>query len=86
MLIDGNHDFNYVTKDFEYYHQFLAEDGLLLFHDINNNAVPGVKKFVETNSILKNNFNCLAKFIHKNDNFKKDTFGSQCGIGVYQKK
>lgn len=86
MLIDGNHDFDYVTKDFEYYHKFLSKDGLLIFHDIDNNAVPGVKKFVETNSILNNSFDCLAKFIYKNDNFKKDTFGSQCGIGVYQKK
>jgi len=86
MLIDGNHDFDYVTKDFEYYHQFLAKDGLLIFHDIDNNAVPGVKKFITTNQNLNNNFKLLASFIDKNNNFKKNTFGSQCGIGVYQKK
>ena len=30
MLIDGNHDFDYVTNDFEYYHKFLSKDGLLI--------------------------------------------------------
>lgn len=86
MLIDGNHDYEYVTKDFEYYHKFLAKDGILMFHDIDNNAVPGVKKFIKTNSNLKNNFSFLASFIDKNNNFKKNTFGSQCGIGIYKRK
>jgi hypothetical protein len=86
MLIDGNHDFEYITKDFEYYHKFLTEKGLLIFHDIDNDAVPGVRKFIKTNSILNKNFKCLAKFIHNNNNFNKTTFGTQCGIGVYQKK
>ena len=86
MLIDGNHDFEYVTKDFEYYHQFLTEDGLLIFHDIENNAVPGVKKFVTTNTTLKNNFTQLANFVDHNNDFKRNTFGSQCGIGIYTRK
>ena len=85
MLIDGNHDFEYVTKDFEYYYRFLSEDGLLIFHDIDNNAVPGVKKFVETNLILNSYFTQCASFIDKSNYLNKNTFGSQCGIGIYKK-
>tara|TARA_R110002167_G_scaffold91897_3_gene247056 strand:- start:1907 stop:2584 length:678 start_codon:yes stop_codon:yes gene_type:complete len=86
MLIDGNHDFEYVTKDFEYYNQFLAEDGLLIFHDIDNDAVPGVRKFVTTNTVLNTNFTQCASFIDNSNYLNKNTFGSQCGIGIYKRK
>ena len=72
-------------KDFEYYYRFLSEDGLLIFHDIDNNAVPGVKKFVETNLILNSYFTQCASFIDKSNYLNKNTFGSQCGIGIYKK-
>tara|TARA_R110000803_G_scaffold36100_1_gene77739 strand:- start:50 stop:727 length:678 start_codon:yes stop_codon:yes gene_type:complete len=85
MLIDGNHDFEYVTKDFEYYHQFLANDGLLIFHDIDNDAVPGVRKFVTTNLNLNTKFTQCANFVDSNNYLNKNTFGSQCGIGIYKK-
>ena len=85
MLIDGNHDYEYVTKDFEYYYRFLSDDGLLIFHDIDNNAVPGVRKFVTTNPILNTNFTQCANFIDNNNYLNKNTFGSQCGIGIYKK-
>jgi|TARA_R110001583_G_scaffold109528_2_gene258267 predicted O-methyltransferase YrrM len=85
MLIDGNHDYEYVTKDFEYYYRFLSDDGLLIFHDIDNDAVPGVRKFVTTNPILNTNFTQSANFIDNNNYLNKNTFGSQCGIGIYKK-
>ena len=85
MLIDGNHDYEYVTKDFEYYYRFLSDDGLLIFHDIDNDAVPGVRKFVTTNPILNSNFTQCANFIDNNNYLNKNTFGSQCGIGIYKK-
>ena len=85
MLIDGNHDFEYVTKDFEYYHQFLANDGLLIFHDIDNDAVPGVRKFITTNLNLNTKFTQCANFVDSNNYLNKNTFGSQCGIGIYKK-
>ena len=85
MLIDGNHDYEYVTKDFEYYYRFLSDDGLLIFHDIDNDAVPGVRKFVTTNPILNTNFIQCANFIDNNNYLNKNTFGSQCGIGIYKK-
>ena len=85
MLIDGNHDFEYVTKDFEYYHQFLANDGLLIFHDIDNDAVPGVRKFVTTNLNLNTKFTQCANFVDSNNYLNKNTFGSQCGIGIYKR-
>ena len=86
MLIDGNHDFEYVTKDFEYYHQFLSKKGLLIFHDIDNDAVPGVRQFVEDNFILNSKFTQIASFIDDNNYLNKNTFGSQCGIGIYKRK
>jgi predicted O-methyltransferase YrrM len=85
MLIDGNHDFEYVTKDFEYYYQFLSNDGLLIFHDIDNDAVPGVRKFTEKNLILNTKFTQCANFIDSSNYLNKNTFGSQCGIGIYKK-
>ena len=85
MLIDGNHDFEYVTKDFEYYHQFLANDGLLIFHDIDNDAVPGVRKFITTNLNLNTKFTQCANFVDSSNYLNKNTFGSQCGIGIYKK-
>ena len=86
MLIDGNHDFEYVTKDFEYYHQFLSKKGLLIFHDIDNDAVPGVRQFVEDNFILNSKFTQIASFIDDNNYLNKNTFGSQYGIGIYKRK
>ena len=83
MLIDGNHDFEYVTKDFEYYRQFLSKDGLLIFHDIDNDAVAGVRKFITTNSILRKNFIQRSNFVDSGNYLKKNTFGSQCGIGIF---
>ena len=85
MLIDGNHDFDYVTKDFEYYHKFLSKDGLLIFHDIDNDAVPGVRKFTKKNLILNTKFKQCANFIDSSNYLNKNTFGSQCGIGIYKK-
>ena len=76
MLIDGNHDF-------EYYSQFLSKDGLLIFHDIDNDAVAGVRKFITTNSILRKNFIQRSNFVDSGNYLKKNTFGSQCGIGIF---
>ena len=86
MLIDGNHEFEYVTKDFEYYHQFLSKEGLLIFHDIDNDKVPGVRKFVENNITLNNCFTQIASFINKDNYLNKSTYGAQCGIGIYKRK
>ena len=83
MLIDGNHDFEYVTKDFEYYHRFLAKDGLLMFHDIDNEEVVGVREFVKTNTVLKSRFIQRSSFIDRENYLKKSTLGSQCGIGIF---
>jgi predicted O-methyltransferase YrrM len=85
MLIDGNHDYEYVTKDFEYYYRFLSDDGLLIFHDIDNDAVPGVRKFVKNNTILNTYFTQCANFVDNSNYLNKNTFGSQCGIGIYKK-
>ena len=83
MLIDGNHNFEYVTKDFEYYYRFLADDGLLMFHDIDNDKVAGVREFIKTNPILKNKFLQCCNFVDSENYIKKETFGSQCGIGIF---
>jgi len=83
MLIDGNHDFGYVTKDFEYYHHFLAEDGLLIFHVIDNDEVAGVREFITTNPVLKTNFIQRSNFVDSGNYLKKSTLGSQCGIGIF---
>ena len=84
MLIDGNHNFEYVSKDFEFYHEFLSDDGLLLFHDIDNDAVPGVRKFINENKKLQNKFTQIASFIDTTTYLNKTTFGSQCGIGIFK--
>ena len=60
-------------------------DGLLIFHDIDNDAVPGVRKFTEKNLILNTKFTQCANFIDSSNYLNKDTFGSQCGIGIYKK-
>ena len=86
MLIDGNHDFEFVTADFENYSKYLNNDGLLIFHDIDNDKVPGVRQFIQTNMLLNNNFVQCASFIESLRSFNKNTYGSKCGIGIYKKK
>ena len=54
-------------------------------HDIDNDAVPGVRKFVTTNLILNTKFKQCANFIDSSNYLNKNTFGSQCGIGIYKK-
>ena len=56
-----------------------------MFHDIDNDVVPGVRDFIKTNTILNTYFTQCANFIDNSNYLNKNTFGSQCGIGIYKK-
>jgi len=45
IFIDANHTYEYVKKDFENYHKFLSNGGVLAFHDIDCPNWPGVNRF-----------------------------------------
>jgi len=48
LLIDGDHTYNGVKKDFEMYRELVQKDGIIAFHDINEGPkefVGGVMKF-----------------------------------------
>jgi len=46
ILIDGNHNYDFVKEDYENCLPLLREGGTLVLHDSNEKKHPGVKKFV----------------------------------------
>jgi|TARA_Y100000310_G_C20556594_1_gene750873 hypothetical protein len=76
IFCDGNHEYNYVKKDFEFYSKLLNENGYFVFHDIDCKRAPDVKRFIgelDRAAELKK----VCEFINKD--YKYD-----CGIGVYK--
>jgi predicted O-methyltransferase YrrM len=76
ILIDGNHDYKYVKKDFENYKPFLSKNSFVMFHDIKSKTFPGVSK--------------LWKEVSKSKQFKSkeficNDFPIKAGIGILQK-
>ncbi|MBA7651546.1 hypothetical protein ES703_59365 [subsurface metagenome] len=44
LMIDGNHTYPQVKKDFNNFYPFVSPWGVIIFHDINVGSAPGVKK------------------------------------------
>ena len=40
VFCDGNHDYEYVKKDHEFYSQMVKVGGYFVFHDIDNDKMP----------------------------------------------
>lgn len=79
IFCDGNHEYDYVKKDFEYYSQFVKPGGFFVFHDIDNWKVPGVKQFVEELQQKQTQFIPTA-------DFRWIGYENTCGIGVYRRE
>ena len=79
LFCDGNHEYEYVKKDFEYYSQFVKPGGFFVFHDIDNWKVPGVKQFVNELEKKQTQFIKVAEF-------KWIGYENTCGIGVYRRE
>lgn len=73
ILIDGNHDYEYVSTD--YNNSLYKNPKILLFHDINNETCPGVVKFWKELIINKHKNIDYYEFITENCTYY--------GIGVY---
>jgi len=76
VFCDGNHEYEYVKKDYEYYSKLVRPGGYFLFHDTDNWKVPGVKKFIDECS-----FDGFEKVVE----FKTKEYENTCGIGIYRR-
>ena len=72
IFIDADHSYEEVKKDFENALNHVNDNGILIFHDIDNSTT-GVKRLWEE---IKNNFANNKEIIHKTSSLNK------CGIGI----
>ena len=77
ILIDGNHDYKFIKKDFENYKTMLAKNSFIIIHDIKSKSFPGVSKFWK--EICKSKQYLSQEFIC-------DDFPIKAGIGLLKKK
>tara|TARA_Y100000592_G_scaffold8090_1_gene11383 strand:- start:7452 stop:8078 length:627 start_codon:yes stop_codon:yes gene_type:complete len=77
VFCDGNHDYEYVKNDYEYYSQLVKPGGYFVFHDIDNNKMPGVRRFIEE---------CDFDGFENTVNFKVTGNENTCGIGIYRRE
>jgi predicted O-methyltransferase YrrM len=73
MFIDGDHTYEGVKQDFETYREFLADNALVMFHDIapHPNPIYGVDKFWKE-----------VKEHYEHKEFVKDWFEGGRGLGL----
>ncbi len=76
VLIDGNHNYEFVKKDFENYQSMISQNSFIILHDIKSKTFPGVSKF--WNEISKS-----KQFRSKE--FVCSDFPMKAGIGLLQK-
>ncbi|MAH43381.1 hypothetical protein CL614_06745 [archaeon] len=79
IFCDGNHEYEYVKNDFNFYSKFLKSGGFFIFHDTDSNRYLGVKKFI--NEIEMNDIPLFKKSGEFIDSSKKN----RCGIEIYKK-
>jgi hypothetical protein len=77
IFCDGNHEYEYVKRDFEYYSKYLVDGGYFIFHDTDNPDVPGVKKFIDECEF--DGFEQVVKFVERNK------YVNTCGIEIYRR-
>lgn len=70
IFIDADHSYEGARKDFVNSLKHIADDGLIIFHDINSDACPGIQRIWQ--EIKTQIPNQCTEFIHSNT----------CGIGV----
>lgn len=68
IFIDADHSYEGVKKDYDNSLRHINDGGLIIFHDINSDACPGIKRIWA--DVKKNNKHW--EFIHSNT----------CGIGI----
>ncbi len=76
VFCDGNHDYEYVKKDYEFYSQMVKVGGYFIFHDTDNDKMPGVRRFIEE---------CDFDGFENSVNFKVTGNENTCGIGIYRR-
>jgi tetratricopeptide (TPR) repeat protein len=60
LFIDGNHQYEYVKKDFMLWEPYLIDEGVIVFHDCFTVYTPGVLKCVDENIFRSNKFGDLG--------------------------
>ena len=70
LIIDGDHTYPGVKKDFELYSQIVSQDGLIIFHDINQ-KIKNVEVWKLWNELKS-----------KYETFEIITFGEEKGFGI----
>jgi len=82
LFIDGDHSYDGVKKDFLNYRQFMAEDGLIAFHDILPDyfTLYGVKTKNYAGGVP--DFYKLIKGLYPSVEFVKDPNSDGMGIGL----
>jgi len=81
LFIDGDHSYVGVKKDFANFKQFVADDGIVAFHDIIASDL-GVKKFW---SEIKGNYSSREIIVKKDQGLKErneDPWSEWGGIGI----
>jgi cephalosporin hydroxylase len=73
LFIDGNHEYDFVSKDFKNYGKFVKRGGYIVFHDIVNPTVRRLWDFI----VASMDFKGYCEFWQKN---------RPCGIGLIQKE
>ena len=79
IFSDGNHEYEYVKRDFEFYSQFVKPGGYFLFHDTNNHKAQGVRKFLFSVDMKREGFEKVLDLEHTG-------YENTCGIRIYQKR
>lgn len=57
LWIDGNHEYDFVSRDFELWSKYLMPNGVIIFHDF---YLPGVRQVIHQNILNSNFFNNLV--------------------------
>ena len=57
LWIDGNHEYDFVSKDFELWSKYLMPNGVIIFHDF---YLTGVREVIYKNIQTSNFFNNLV--------------------------
>ena len=79
ILIDGNHDYDYVSKDYDAFAPYVK---YVAMHDITNGAVPGVgQKWQEIKKKASHDF--VYEFIYQYPEFQKEPY---FGMGLLSQR
>lgn len=79
VFIDGNHEKHQVYRDFKNSYQFLNDNGLIIFHDINPPSKAG--------TALSGHGDCFETWLNMCNHYKLYTYSTKDdSVGIFNKK